>query len=324
MADPFGISGPVKALVPPSDYEDVHADGMSWARQGTNWQSTTRIGAADWNALIANLRGLLTIAGVDLSDLPDDSPLFLREALTRSIAAGFPAAIADNDDAIAAALAANAAFIAAMSLVAPFSASALTTGTLAEARLPFPFSANGKSLVAAANYAAMRTLLSVYSATETDSAISAAVAALVNSAPAALNTLVELATALGNDANFASTMTTALAGKVALAGATLTGGFMGPQVADGTKSSGTYTPDPTTANWRTCTNGGAFTLAAPTTAGNYSMLVEMTNNASAGAVTLSGFTKTDGDAFTTTNGHVFWCWITRCNTRSHIQVRRMI
>jgi hypothetical protein len=44
--------------------------------------------------------------------------------------------------------------------------------------------------------------------------IDAAVAALVASAPAALNTLDELAAALGDDANYAATITTALAGKV--------------------------------------------------------------------------------------------------------------
>lgn len=43
--------------------------------------------------------------------------------------------------------------------------------------------------------------------------VQAAIAALVASSPAALDTLNELATALGNDANFAATMTTALAGK---------------------------------------------------------------------------------------------------------------
>jgi hypothetical protein len=41
-----------------------------------------------------------------------------------------------------------------------------------------------------------------------------AIAALVNSAPGALDTLKELADALGDDANFAATMTTALAGKL--------------------------------------------------------------------------------------------------------------
>lgn len=48
---------------------------------------------------------------------------------------------------------------------------------------------------------------------EMTAAIAAAVASLVNSSPAALDTLKELADALGDDANFASTMTTALAGK---------------------------------------------------------------------------------------------------------------
>ncbi|MBT9293284.1 hypothetical protein [Prosthecodimorpha staleyi] len=43
--------------------------------------------------------------------------------------------------------------------------------------------------------------------------VAAAVAALINSSPAALDTLKELATALGNDANFATTVTNALAGK---------------------------------------------------------------------------------------------------------------
>lgn len=40
------------------------------------------------------------------------------------------------------------------------------------------------------------------------------IAAVVNSAPAALDTLQELATALGNDPNFATTITTALGNKL--------------------------------------------------------------------------------------------------------------
>jgi hypothetical protein len=46
--------------------------------------------------------------------------------------------------------------------------------------------------------------------------VSTAVANLINSAPGALDTLDELAAALGDDANFASTVTTALAGKSAI------------------------------------------------------------------------------------------------------------
>ncbi len=60
---------------------------------------------------------------------------------------------------------------------------------------------------------------SVWSSSKTDSeidtAVSAAVAALLDSAPGALDTLNELAAALGDDPNFASTITSALAGKAA-------------------------------------------------------------------------------------------------------------
>lgn len=54
-------------------------------------------------------------------------------------------------------------------------------------------------------------------AAESDAVIAAAVAALVASSPAALNTLNELALALGSDPNFAATMNTALASKAPLA-----------------------------------------------------------------------------------------------------------
>lgn len=53
--------------------------------------------------------------------------------------------------------------------------------------------------------------------------VAQAIAALVNSAPGALDSLQELAAALGNDANFATTVTNALAGKVSKSGDTMTG-----------------------------------------------------------------------------------------------------
>jgi hypothetical protein len=49
------------------------------------------------------------------------------------------------------------------------------------------------------------------------------VAALVDSAPALLDTLNELAAAIGDDANFVNTVTTGLSGKVAKSGDTMTG-----------------------------------------------------------------------------------------------------
>ncbi|MBI4856172.1 MAG: hypothetical protein HY818_05475 [Acetobacterium woodii] len=53
-----------------------------------------------------------------------------------------------------------------------------------------------------------------YTEAETTAAISAAINLLINGSPGALDTLNELATAMGNDPNFASTITNALAGKV--------------------------------------------------------------------------------------------------------------
>lgn len=61
---------------------------------------------------------------------------------------------------------------------------------------------------------------SVWSSSKTNtsisSAVTAAVSGLVAAAPATLDTLKELADALGDDANFASTMTTALAAKAVI------------------------------------------------------------------------------------------------------------
>jgi hypothetical protein len=56
-----------------------------------------------------------------------------------------------------------------------------------------------------------------------DAAITTAITNVINSAPGALDTLDELAAALGDDANFASTVTTSIATKLPLAGGTMTG-----------------------------------------------------------------------------------------------------
>jgi len=94
----------------------------------------------------------------------------------------------------------------------------------------------------------------------------------------------------------------------------LTAGYTATADDDGTKSSGTYTPDPAGGNLKRIVNGGAFTLAAPTATGDYTIIIQMTNNASAGAITTSGFTKTNGTgALTTTNGDDFFLYITKIN-----------
>ena len=57
----------------------------------------------------------------------------------------------------------------------------------------------------------------------TETYVDTAVQNVIDAAPAALDTLNELAASLNDDADFAGTMTTSLAGKLALAGGTMTG-----------------------------------------------------------------------------------------------------
>jgi len=61
----------------------------------------------------------------------------------------------------------------------------------------------------------------------------AAIAALVDSSPAALNTLNELAAALGDDANYATTTATAIGTKMPLAGGAFTGAVTTNSTIDG-------------------------------------------------------------------------------------------
>jgi hypothetical protein len=93
----------------------------------------------------------------------------------------------------------------------------------------------------------------------------------------------------------------------------LTGGYTTTADDDGTFTTGTYTPTPAGGNMKRIVNGGAFTLAAPTASGDYTLVVQITNNASAGAITLSGFSRSIGNPFTTTNGHDFFVNITKLN-----------
>ena len=109
----------------------------------------------------------------------------------------------------------------------------------------------------------------------------------------------------------------------------LTAGFTAALDNDGTKSSGTYTANEDTGNTKAIVNGGAFTLAPPTADSNEAihMQVLVTNNASAGAITTSGFTKVAGDSFDTTNGNDFLCYIDVINkggtTYSTLNVRAL-
>ena len=87
-------------------------------------------------------------------------------------------------------------------------ASNLTSGTVAAARLD-----------TATTQSAGNNSTKIATTAYTDTAISN----LVDSSPSALNTLNELAAALGDDANFSTTVTNSIATKLPLAGGTLTG-----------------------------------------------------------------------------------------------------
>lgn len=103
--------------------------------------------------------------------------------------------------------------------------------------------------------------------------------------------------------------------------ANLTAGFTATSFSAGTKSSGTFTPDPVNGNFQHATNGGAHTLAPPSS--TCSIVIDYVNNASAGAITTSGFTKVTGDSFTTTNTNAFRCFITKGNNGSHLHVQAL-
>jgi hypothetical protein len=103
--------------------------------------------------------------------------------------------------------------------------------------------------------------------------------------------------------------------------ANFTVGYEATPFAAGTKSSGTYTPNPVNGNFATATNGGAHTLAPPTK--NCSIVIQYTNNSSAGTITTSGFTKVTGSSITTTSGDDFLFYITKIGTFSHLHVQAL-
>lgn len=90
----------------------------------------------------------------------------------------------------------------------------------------------------------------------------------------------------------------------------LTAGYTSTADNDGTVTTGTYKPDPAGGNLKRYINGGAHTFAAPDASNDYTLIVQITNNGSAGAITFSGFTLAPtGAALTTTNGHKFRVYI---------------
>jgi len=104
-------------------------------------------------------------------------------------------------------------------------------------------------------------------------------------------------------------------------GDTLTGGFNATAFNAGTQSTGTFTPAPLSGNLQRAVNGGAHTLAVPAT--DCSMVIQYTNNASAGTITVSGYTEQTGEALTTTDGNDFLLFITRINSFIILHIRAL-
>lgn len=194
--DLFGIKDHVRLLSAPPGMGAAHADGFSWARNGLTYAESTKLIAEEWNAIIGNLRGLLLGSGLDINTMDPASPLLLRDVVLALIAV-------KAAELLPGVVLANAAAVAEHVAVPAGSTAILDTHQTAG-----HLSAFFRGVLAAANGADARAALGV------DAAISAAITSLVNASPAALDTLAELATALGDDPNFATTMTNALAGKV--------------------------------------------------------------------------------------------------------------
>jgi hypothetical protein len=141
--------------------------------------------------------------------------------------------------------------------------------------------------------------------------IATAINNIVGAAPGTLNALDEIAAALGNDPNFATTMIAALAGKepadvnIVKASATkaLAAGYTVPIYDSGNSGTSTWVPNPALRNKQKRTVTGAFAISPPTADCDIEALLVM--GAGAGAVSFSGWTYAfpGSDPITTTVGH---------------------
>jgi len=86
----------------------------------------------------------------------------------------------------------------------------------------------------------------------------------------------------------------------------------------GTNSSGTETLDSDNGNFQKGVNGGAHTLAPQSQLST--IVVQYTNNASAGTLTTSGYDIVTGDTISTTNGDDFMLYSTVNGAFQHLHV----
>ena len=118
----------------------------------------------------------------------------------------------------------------------------LASAAVTDAKLHSTLDLSGKTLTLPATAIPSASTATTQAASDnstklaTTAYVTTAIGNLNDSAPTALNTLNELAAALGDDANFSATITTSLASKLPLAGGTMTGDI----VLSGAPSSGLH------------------------------------------------------------------------------------
>jgi predicted RecA/RadA family phage recombinase len=186
--------------------------------------------------------------------------------------------------------------------VMSFSMPAQNTSNITEGTNLYYTNARADARIAAASTSDLSEGTNLY---YTDARADARVALIVDSAPGTLNTLNELAAALGDDANFSTTITNSIAAKLPLAGGTMTGTLaMGANAITGTgnittgaDSYITFGPNSTWANsLRVGGNGRAATGTAmasvATTNGNLHL-----DGASSRGIYLNHYAGTAGTLF---------------------------
>ena len=108
----------------------------------------------------------------------------------------------------------------------------LASAAVTDAKLHSTLDLSGKTLTLPATAIPSASTATTQAASDnstklaTTAYVTTAIGNLVDSAPTALDTLNELAAALGDDANFSGTVTTSLASKLPLAGGTMTGALV--------------------------------------------------------------------------------------------------
>lgn len=151
------------------------------------------------------------------------------------------------------------------------------------------------------NFSVAGTLTVATPSNSTDAAskgyVDTAVANVIDSAPGALDTLNELAAAINDDASFATTVTNALAGKLALSGGTMTGDI----TLGANKITSTATPataDTLTRKGYVDSILGSATDAATSAAAAASSATDAANSASAASTSASNASTSATNAAT--------------------------